>query len=78
MASEGMLEANHPDAGNHVGRSCDAQSDDDLQAIRTYPQQQRAWDRDDFHEMIEAKTRRFTGIRRAHRPSRDENSNGRM
>jgi putative transposase len=43
-------------------------SDDDLQAIRTYLQQQRALGRDDFREMVEARTRQFAGIRPAHRP----------
>jgi len=49
-------------------------SDDDLKAIRTYLQQQRALGRDDFRAMVEAKTQRFAGIRPAHRPPRD-NSN---
>ena len=56
----------------------DALSDDDLQAIRAYLQQQRAWGRDDFRAMVEAKTRRFAGIRPAHRPRRDDHSNDRM
>jgi putative transposase len=43
-------------------------SADDLKAIRTYLQQQRALGRDDFRAMVEAKTRRFAGIRPAHRP----------
>lgn len=43
-------------------------SDDDLAAIRSYLQQQRALGRDDFRAMVEAKTRRFAGIRPAHRP----------
>jgi putative transposase len=51
-------------------------SDDELKAIRTYLQQQRALGRDDFRAMVEAKTKRFAGIRPAHRPPRD-NSNGR-
>jgi putative transposase len=49
-------------------------SDDDLTAIRTYLQQQRAWGRDDFRAMVEAKTRRFAGIRPAHRPPRPADS----
>ena len=48
----------------------DALSDDELQAIRTYLQQQRALGRDDFRAMVEAKTRRFAGTRPAHRPAR--------
>lgn len=51
-------------------------SDDDLKAIRTHLQQQRALGRDDFQAMVEAKTRRFAGVRPAHRPPR-EDSNGR-
>lgn len=43
-------------------------SDDDLAAIRAYLQQQRAWGGDDFRAMVEAKTRRFAGVRPAHRP----------
>lgn len=46
----------------------EALSDDDLQAIRTYLQQQRAWGRDDFRTMVESRTRRFAGTRPAHRP----------
>ena len=45
-------------------------SDDDLTAIRTYLQQQRALGRDDFRAMVEAKTQRFAGVRPAHRPPR--------
>ncbi|MBA2079608.1 transposase [Rhodanobacter sp. PCA2] len=47
-----------------------ALSDDDLIAIRSYLQQQRALGRDDFRSMVEAKTQRFAGVRPAHRPSR--------
>ncbi|MFK2905280.1 hypothetical protein ISP17_15055 [Dyella ginsengisoli] len=45
-------------------------SDHDFAAIRTYLKQQRALGRDDFRAMVEAKTRRFAGIRPAHRPPR--------
>ena len=45
-------------------------NDEDLTAIRTYLQQQRAYGRDDFRAMVEAKTQRFAGIRPAHRPAR--------
>ena len=45
-------------------------SEDDLRDIRNYLQQQRALGRDDFRAMVEAKTRRFAGIRPAHRPAR--------
>lgn len=54
----------------------EALSEDDLQAIRAYLQQQRAWGRNDFRAMVEAKTQRFAGIRPAHRP-RCDNPNGR-
>jgi putative transposase len=46
----------------------EAVSDDELHAIRHYLQQQRAWGRDDFRAMVEAKTQRFAGVRPAHRP----------
>jgi putative transposase len=46
-------------------------ADEDLQEIRAYLQQQRAWGRDDFRAMVEAKTHRFAGTRPAHRPPRD-------
>lgn len=42
--------------------------EDTLAEIRRYLQQQRAWGRDDFQAMIEAKTHRFAGTRAAHRP----------
>ena len=45
-------------------------SEDDLHDIRAYLQQQRALGRDDFRAMVEAETRRFAGIRPAHRPAR--------
>jgi len=47
-------------------------SDDDLAAIRTYLRQQRALGRADFRVMVETKTRRFAGVRPAHRLSRRE------
>jgi putative transposase len=42
----------------------------DLVAIRAYLQQQRAYGRDDFRAMVEAKTQRFASVRPAHRPAR--------
>ena len=48
----------------------EAISDDDLTAIRLYLQQQRAYGRDDFRAMVEARTQRFAGVRPAHRPAR--------
>ena len=48
----------------------EAISDEDLAAIRLYLQQQRAYGRDDFRSMVEAKTRRFAGVRPAHRPAK--------
>ena len=47
-----------------------ALNDEDLAAIRLYLQQQRAYGRDDFRAMVEAKTQRFAGVRPAHRPGR--------
>jgi len=47
-------------------------SDDDLLAIRIYLQQQRALGRDAFKSMVEAKTKRFAGVRPAHRPPREK------
>lgn len=48
----------------------EALTDEQLVEIRAYLQQQRAWGRDDFRAMVEAKTRRFAGPRPAHRPSK--------
>nr|WP_233580329.1 MULTISPECIES: transposase [Luteimonas] len=50
----------------------EAVNGEDLTAIREYLQQQRAWGRDDFRAMVEAKTRRFAGVRPAHRPSKTD------
>ncbi len=44
--------------------------DENLAAIRAYLQQQRAYGRDDFQAMVEAKTQRFAALRPAHRPAR--------
>lgn len=41
-----------------------------IQEIRAYLQQQRALGRDSFRAMVEAQTRRFAGIRPAHRPAK--------
>ncbi len=46
-------------------------NEEDLTAIRLYLQQQRAYGRDDFQAMVEARTKRFAGVRPAHRPVRD-------
>ena len=46
----------------------EALNDEDLAAIRLYVQQQRAFGRDDFRAMVEAKTQRFASVRPAHRP----------
>jgi putative transposase len=71
----------HP-AYASLGENCDARAaayvqllreslaDDDLAAIRTYLQQQRALGRSPFQIMVEIKTGRFAGIRAAHRPAR--------
>lgn len=46
----------------------EALCEEDLAAIRLYLQQQRAYGRDAFRAMVEAKTRRFASVRPAHRP----------
>ncbi|MDE1898372.1 MAG: transposase [Xanthomonadaceae bacterium] len=46
-------------------------ADGELDGIRDYLQQQRALGHDDFRAWVEAKTRRFAGIRPAHRPPRN-------
>lgn len=46
----------------------EAIGDEEMTKIRRYLQQQRAWGRDDFQAMVEAKTKRFACIRDAHRP----------
>ncbi|MBW3551638.1 MAG: transposase [Proteobacteria bacterium] len=43
-------------------------NDGDLAAIRAYLQQQRAYGRNTFQAMVQAKTDRFAGVRPAHRP----------
>lgn len=51
---------------------CEAISDDELAAIRTTLQQQRALGTTTFQAMIQAKTHRFAGTRPAHRPPRQK------
>jgi len=46
----------------------EAVPEDTLAEIRLYLQQQRAWGRDDFQAMVEARILRFAGTRAAHRP----------
>ena len=48
----------------------EALSEEDLAALRLYLQQQRAYGRDAFRAMVEAKTQRFAGVRPAHRPAK--------
>ncbi len=48
----------------------DALDDENLASIRARLQQQRAYGRDDFRAMVEAKTQRFAGVLPAHRPAR--------
>ena len=45
-----------------------ALNDEDVAAIRSYLKQQRAYGRDAFQTIVEAKTRRFAAVRPAHRP----------
>jgi putative transposase len=54
----------------------EAISDEDLAAIRLYLQQQRAYGRDDFRAMVEAKTKRFASVRAAHRPAKSGDRTG--
>lgn len=49
---------------------CQAIPADELDDIRRYLQQQRAWGRDDFQAMVQNKTQRFAATRGAHRPAR--------
>ncbi|MGA7296212.1 MAG: hypothetical protein WBW92_01710 [Rhodanobacteraceae bacterium] len=46
-------------------------SDDTLEEIRTYLQQQRALGSNHFQNMIQAKTQRFASVRPAHRPRKE-------
>ena len=48
----------------------EALGEEDLAALRLYLQQQRAYGRDAFRAMVEAKTQRFAGVRPAHRPAK--------
>jgi putative transposase len=54
----------------------EALADDDLAAIRTHLQQQRAPGHPLFQAMVEARTRRFVGVRPAHRPTRAASNSG--
>lgn len=54
----------------HRAMLAEAINDEDLATIRLYLQQQRAYGRDDFRAMVEAKTQRFAGVRPAHRPAK--------
>lgn len=46
----------------------EAVPEEELGTIRLYLQQQRAWGRDDFQAMVQAKSGRFATVRPAHRP----------
>ncbi len=59
-----------PSGAAYQALLAEALAEHDLAAIRAYLQQQRAYGRDDFQAMVEAKTRRFAGVRPAHRPAR--------
>lgn len=54
----------------------EALADDDLVAIRTYLQQQRALGHQPFQAMVETRTCRFVGVRPAHRPARAVSTGG--
>lgn len=51
-------------------------NEEELAAIRSHLQQQRAYGRDAFQALVEAKTNRFAGVRPAHRPTRAARSPG--
>lgn len=48
----------------------DALNDENLAAIRARLQQQCIFCRDEFRALVEAATKRFAGVRPAHRPAR--------
>jgi putative transposase len=54
----------------------EALADDDLAAIRTHLLQQRAPGHPLFQTMVETRTRRFVGVRPAHRPTRAASNSG--
>lgn len=54
----------------------EAINDQDLAVIRLYLQQQRAYGRDDFQAMVEARTQRFASVRPAHRPRKAPAASG--
>lgn len=68
--------AAHQLAINEPDPFFEALNDEDLAAIRAYLQQQRAYGRDDFRVMEEAKTQRFAGVRPAHRPAKSGETAG--
>lgn len=59
-------------AGAYRALVNEAISQDELQSIGLYLQQQRAWGRDGFRAMVEATTRRFAAPRPAHRQAVSE------
>lgn len=56
-------------AGVYQALLSEAVSEQELQEIGLYLQQQRVWGRDDFRAMVEATTQRFATPRPAHRPA---------
>ena len=64
------IPCNAPWAPTAIGLLAEALSEDDLATLRLYLQQQRAYGRDAFRAMVEAKTQRFAGVRPAHRPAK--------
>lgn len=69
-AQQALQASSQPAGGAYEALLREAMPDDELDAIRLYLRQQRAWGRDDFRAMVEAKTRRFASTRPAHRPRR--------
>ncbi|KFN51774.1 hypothetical protein N790_14180 [Arenimonas malthae CC-JY-1] len=69
-AQQALQASSQPTGSAYQALLREAMPDEELDAIRLYLRQQRAWGRDDFRAMVEAKTQRFASARPAHRPRR--------
>lgn len=65
--------ASHPPGSAYEALLREAMPDGELDAIRLYLRQQRAWGRDDFRAMVQSRTQRFASTRPAQRPRREAN-----